>query len=470
MPRKSQKSQKNSVEIVSRSPSRSPAPALSQEKPPSVVDTRKIRAISEIKKPPVEASKMADSCDRLLARAAAVAKLPVTPSNKSEANQLEVGQTRRSRERGDAEANIPTAVPVVATKAQKRSGTPLSSTFFEAYNKKVKIMPPRFDNSQPKLPVVVAGSKQLEGKSLKKSDLKLSQGKENAKRNENTADVKGGTGHGQGTAPKPASSVADIELASCESMESSAKGMLTATGNDKYYLEQFHKFYEDYRACNRKIAQRLLKLEVSNTEKHYENMSLNSRLNIMIDKKKNLENKLDQQAKLNAEVHEKYLDALKARTTVEKNGKNQLQLANSLIDQQKEELDKKQSEIDTLRAELNNIQEANLGMTSVLNDIQVKLKHTEETVANLLNQNNKQAAELDEQKRKMQDTVAEREVLERRSAQLESELKEKAQEVNKLNQRQVDFEELQLQNDKITNQLECSRNEKAKSRAPSMGA
>ncbi|KAH8245130.1 hypothetical protein KR032_005281 [Drosophila birchii] len=235
-------------------------------------------------------------------------------------------------------------------------------------------------------------------------------------------------------------------------MEIAAKGMLSASGYDKYYLEQFNKFYEDYRACNIKTANWLFKLENNNIEKHYENLSLKRRLHNMTQQKTNLEDRLSLQEKLYAEVDQKYIDALKTRIAVEKGSK-------SVISQQKAKLDKNYAEIGWLKVELNNTQESNRGMAKTLSDIQVKLKQTEEAVADLVNQNKIQAAEFKEQKLKMQNTAAERDDLKHQNSQLESELKQKTLECSGLNQLQMDFEALQSYTEEITNQLELSRNE-----------
>lgn len=117
-------------------------------------------------------------------------------------------------------------------------------------------------------------------------------------------------------------------------------------------------------------------------------------------------------------------------------------------------------------------------MARVLSDVQMKLKQNEETVAQLLGQNNKLIAELLERKLETEQMVAEKGVLEvllpiytrvyktnlicsqRKISQLESELKEKVLAYNELNRRLVEFQELQLLVDKTAKQLELARNEK----------
>ncbi|XP_070141557.1 uncharacterized protein [Drosophila kikkawai] len=124
------------------------------------------------------------------------------------------------------------------------------------------------------------------------------------------------------------------------------------------------------------------------------------------------------------------------------NYKNQFQVAKTLVDLQNVELDKNQSENDRLKAELSII-------ASEFTDFHQKFKQTEATAAKLLNENKKQAAELEEQKLKLQDTVAELADFENKCYQLDAELKVKTLECDGLNQQALGFEELMFLNNEM---------------------
>ncbi|XP_070144679.1 putative leucine-rich repeat-containing protein DDB_G0290503 [Drosophila kikkawai] len=432
MPRKGQQNPKSPVAMPSRKSSRSPGCESSQEKPPIAVETQKNSATSEAKRLPVETSKMADNCKDLKVSEVAHSEGTVASASKSTLSQLEVFQTRQALRSPDVSSKKETAdinaAKAPPARAPKRSGTPVPKSFFEDKAKKIRMTPTQLGLDSPK-------PTQLEGESYHKSDPKPNQNQENNnKENENPDILRLTNETNADDAP-----MADIEIASCQSMWIAAKGLLASSGYDMYYLNQFQKFYDNYRACNIKTAKRLLTLVNSNTEKHYANISLKSRLNEMAINNKSLANKLALQEQLGMELHDKYINALKMRVDIEKNYKNQVQVANTLIDQQKLELDKNQSELDRFKAELSN-------MASDFTDLQQKLKQTEATAANLLNENNKQAAELEEQKVKLQDT--------NKCYQLDAELRDKTLECDGLNQQALDFEELMLFNNEMAARLE----------------
>ncbi|XP_017028899.1 myosin heavy chain, clone 203-like [Drosophila kikkawai] len=441
MPRKGQQNPKSPVAMPSRKSFRSPGCETSQEKPPNAVETQKNRATSEAKRLPVETSKMADNCKDLKVSEVAHSEGTVASASKSTLSQLEVFQTRQARQSPVVTSKKETAdinaAPIESSaRAPKRSGTPLPKSFFEDKAKKIRMTPTQLGLDSPK-------PTQLEGESYHKSDPKPNQNQENNnKENENPGILRLTNETNADDAP-----MADIEIASCQSMWIAAKGLLASSGYDLYYLNQFQKFYDNYRACNIKTANRLLTLANSNTEKHNANISLKSRLNEMAINNKSLANKLALQEQLGMELHDKYINALKMRVDIEKNYKNQVQVAKTLVDQQKLELDKNLSEFDRLKAELSN-------MASDFTDLQQKLKQTEATTANLLNENNKQAAELEEQKVKLQDTVAELADFENKCYQLDAELRDKTLECDGLTQQALDFEELMLFNNEMAARLE----------------
>ncbi|XP_070141556.1 putative leucine-rich repeat-containing protein DDB_G0290503 [Drosophila kikkawai] len=160
-----------------------------------------------------------------------------------------------------------------------------------------------------------------------------------------------------------------------------------------------------------------------------------------------MERVLALQEQLGMKWLEKYINALKMRVDIKKNYKKQFQVAKTLVDLQNVELDKNQSENDRLKAELSII-------VSEFTDFHQKFKQTEATATKLLNENNKQAAELEEQKLKLQDTVAELADFENKCYQLNAELRVKTLECDGLNQRALDFEELMFLNNEMAARIE----------------
>ncbi|XP_070141834.1 putative leucine-rich repeat-containing protein DDB_G0290503 isoform X2 [Drosophila kikkawai] len=439
MPRKGQKNVKSPAVVPSRKPSRTPGRELSQEKPPYAVDTRKVRATSEAKRSPIETSKMTDNCKDLKVSDVAHSELPVAFSSKSTLSQLEVFQTRQASRSPDVSskkenADINATSIESSARAPKRSGTPVPKSFFEDNEKKMRMTPTQLGLDSPK-------PTQLEGESYHKSDPKPNQNQENNnKENENPGILRLTNESNEEDGP-----IAEIET--CQSMWITGKGL----------LNQFQKFYDDYRACNIKTDKRLLNLQNSNDEKHYENIALRSRLNEMANNNKSLKSRLNEMANNNKSLknrlamhmqkgmqwNEKYINTLKQRTAIENNYKNQIHVTKSIVDQQKAQLDQNQSEIHRLKAE-----------ASDLSDLQQKLKQTEATAANLLYENNKQAAELEEQKLKMRNTVAELGDFKNKYYQLQSELIDKTLECDGLNQQALDFERLSLLNNEMADRIE----------------
>lgn len=75
-------------------------------------------------------------------------------------------------------------------------------------------------------------------------------------------------------------------------------------------------------------------------------------MNSLTGEVKDLTEKLSQEAEQKKEVGEKYIGALKARTTSEQDFKSKLQMSKLLTDKQMAELDEKQSQIGNLKVEV----------------------------------------------------------------------------------------------------------------------